>query len=189
MAIQDPAELCPDERLREALSAIEDNPTQALSSLPRLVDEFPTDPRLRFLTGSMLASAGRYNEARSEMRSALRIAPDYAIARFQLGLLELSSGEATAAETTWRALDDLPSDHPLRVMSAGLRSLARDQFVDAITQLERGIALNTEHPPINHDMGMLITAIRTHIEKEGPSSDTSATHMLLQQYKGGPTRH
>ena len=190
MAKQEPAELCPDDRVRALLDAARIDPDQALPLLSRAGDEFPSDPRLRFLIGSFLAGDGRYTDARSEMREALRIDPSYAIARFQLGLLELTSGDAAAAELTWRPLDDLPPDDALRVFSERMRSLARDDFDGAVGLLERGIALNCEHTALSNDMNMLIQAIRAHRASGAPTvQETSAAHMLLQQYKPGPTKH
>ncbi len=184
------AEQCPDERIMEAVALVEADSAAALSTLPRLCSEFPTDPRLRFLLGSVLAGAGQYAQARSEMREALRIAPRYAIARFQLGLLELTSGEPDAAEATWRLLEDLSSDDPLRVMAGGLKSLVHDRFADAISQLERGITLNTQYPALNGDMRLLIDGITAVVAKGGEQQpETSAAHLLLQQYKTKPTRH
>ncbi len=184
------AEQCPDERVMDAVALVESDSTAALSMFPRLCAEFPSDPRLRFLFGSVLAGAGEYAQARSEMMEALRISPSYAIARFQLGLLELTSGEPHAAEATWRLLDDLPADDPLRVMAGGLKSLARDQFSDAVRQLEHGITLNTQFPALNLDMRLLINEIAAVAARGAePPQETSAAHLLLQQYKTKPTRH
>ena len=190
MAKQTAATLCPDDRLSAVIAAIQDDATDGIAEVKPLVREFSGDPRLRFLLGSLLASARRYPEAKSEMREALRLAPDYAIARFQLGLLELSSGDAAAAETTWRRLDDLPSDDALRVLSSGLRSLARDEFPEAIQQLERGMALNLAYPQVNSDMQLVIDAIRNP-PPQAPDSDDgmSAAQMLLRQHSGKATRH
>ena len=181
---------CPPEQLAGAAALVGEDAQKGARQIEALLASFPNDPRLRFLFGSVLASLGRYPEARDQMTAAVRLAPTYAIARFQLGLLELSSGDPSAAEATWRPLRDLPADHALRVLAGGLEHMARDEFAIAIEQLERGIALNAENPPVNADMRLLIDKMRDVLGATGTDAEpTSATHLLLQQYSVKPTRH
>jgi Flp pilus assembly protein TadD len=190
MAAQTHPDQCPDDRLAEAIAKMQFDETGGLAVASKLSDEYPADPRLHFLKGSILAGLGKYGDARSEMKEALRIAPDYEIARFQLGLLELSSGDRVAAEAEWNHLDRLPARNPLRVLAGGLRYLAHDSFPEAIDELERGIVLNTQHPNVNADMRLLIDGAKKVLASgSGEADDTSATHMLLKQYAAKPTKH
>jgi len=184
------AGLCPDDRLMAGVEAARDGDETGLAHIEALIGEYPSDPRLHFMRGSMLAGLKRYGEAHEAMGRAIDIAPGFAVARFQLGLLQLSSGDAVAAETTWAPLHALPEESSLRLFVVGLGHLIRDEFEATITTLEQGIALNTENPPMNRDMRLIIDGAR---EKLGSSGDgdeaTSSAHLLLQQYELKNTRH
>lgn len=185
------AQFCDDERLQSLLGAIQANDRDDLRQIDRLVDEFPEDPRLRFLRGSVLASIGRPIEALPELKRAVDLAPDFAIARFQLGLFQLTSGEPLDALTTWGPIALLPDDHYLRFFVGGLTHLIRDEFDDTVTRLEEGIAINQENPVLNRDMQLIIDQVRA-IESAPPSGienatdeePASATSFLLGQLRG-----
>src|SRR5260221_14244355 len=81
------------------------------------------------------------------MQRAVEIAPHYALARFQLGFLQFTSGDAAAAEATWRPLEALPGDSPLRLFSGGVRALARRPAPGAIPKRGPGKRRNTHPPP------------------------------------------
>ncbi|WP_157215369.1 tetratricopeptide repeat protein [Flavisphingomonas formosensis] len=177
--------LCPDDRMTALLGAIEAGDERGL---PVLLGEFPRDPRLHFLEGSLLAARQDYAQARLAMRKAVDIAPDFAIARFQLGFLLLTSGEAHAAQEAWGPLFGLPDEEPLRLFARGLSHMIRDEFDEAIEHLERGITRNTENLPLNRDMRLLIDEMRN---KQPPSDGEplSAASLLLRQTTFKPTRH
>ncbi|HEX8527287.1 tetratricopeptide repeat protein [Allosphingosinicella sp.] len=175
--------LLPDERLA-ALAADEGTGAREVEAE---LERYPDDPRLHFLLGSLLASGQRYDEAREAMREAVQIAPDYRIARFQLGLLELSSGRPEAAEACWDALAG--EDDSLALFARGLRHLARDEFEPALSLLREGIARNRDHPAVNGNIQLIIDETAA---QAGPCDDDtplSATQMLLQQFAAKPTRH
>ena len=190
MAVKGKDVECPQKQLAQAAALIGEDAPRGAAKVEALIRAYPSDARLRFLFGSVLAGLGRYPEAHDQMTAAVRLSPTYAIARFQLGLLELSSGDPHAAEATWRALRDLAADHPLRVLAGGLEYMARDEFGVAIEQLERGIALNTENPVVNADMRLLIDKMREVLQSDAAEGEpTSAAHLLLQQIAVKPTRH
>jgi hypothetical protein len=113
------------------------------------------------------------------------IAPDFAIARFQLGFFQLTSGESNNALKTWARLDGLPDDNYLKIFVIGLRHLIRDEFEDCIACLKKGISLNEENPPLNNDMNLLISQCEPLIGSEQQSADddeTSATSFMLNQF-------
>jgi tetratricopeptide (TPR) repeat protein len=150
--------------------------------------EFPDDPRLHFLHGSLLAGNKDYQRARIAMRKAVDLAPDFGIARFQLGFLLLTSGEPHAAQEAWGPLFGLADDEPLRLFARGLSHMIRDEFAEAIDHLERGIARNSENLPLNRDMQLIIDELKA---KE-PAEDgemLSAASLLLRQTAFKPTRH
>ena len=190
MAQQDDAKECPPDKLSSAIEAARDDDRRGLKEIELLLETFPHDARLHFLRGSLLASQQHYGEARKAMQEAIDIAPDFAVARFQLGFLELTSGDAAAAENTWAPLDQLAPDNPLRLFCIGLRHLIRDEFGATVETLTEGMALNTENPALNGDMQLIIDKARELIRAQGEGEEpTSSAHLLLQQYSAKNTRH
>ena len=94
-------ELCPEERLLALTQDMQSGAPNPMERVEKLLAEFPDDPRLNFLRGSMLITDGRLIEAHRAMTRAVELAPDFAIARFQLGFFQLTSGEAGNALETW----------------------------------------------------------------------------------------
>jgi tetratricopeptide (TPR) repeat protein len=175
--------LCPPERIEQLARAMAGDGEAALADIDQALADYPADARVCFLRGSLLASLRRYDEARLAMRQAVDLAPEYAIARFQAGFLELTSGQALAAEALWRPLEQLEPDNFLRLFAAGLTHMAHDRFEEAITALRDGMALNAEIPPLNNDMQLIIDELQA--LRKGPPPEqpaASSSHLLLQQY-------
>lgn len=174
---------CDEAALQELIGAMQDEENQ-VERVDALLGQFPEDARLHFLRGSMLVGAGRLIEAHSALSRAVALAPDFAIARFQLGLFQLTSGEADKALETWGRLDRLADDHYLRKFVDGLRCLVRDDFGGAIENLQRGIALNQDNAPLNRDMHMLIEQCRPFLDGSGGDGGEAAseTSLILQRF-------
>ncbi|WP_420606059.1 tetratricopeptide repeat protein [Novosphingopyxis sp.] len=150
----------------------------------------PDDPRLHFLYASLCAAHGRSVQAHGSFMRALEIAPDFAVARFQTGLFELTSGEASEALATWGPLLRLPEENYFRQFVEGLTHMIRDEFGPAIARFRRGIALNIENPPLNDDMNMLIEQCETLAGGGSPDmadEGSSPTSFVLNQFSR--TRH
>jgi tetratricopeptide (TPR) repeat protein len=183
-------ELCSDQQLQDLVEGLRIDEQTGLAKLERLELDHPLDARLPFLRGSVLAGLGRYPEAHDAMMCAVSTAPDYSLARFQLGLLELTSGDASAAITTWAPLDILPLTDPLRRFAIGLRHLIADDFDTAIACLRSGIASNSEHPLLNIDMQRVIESIANRAQPATfVEEPVSSTQTLLRQSLLRPTRH
>lgn len=183
------ADLCPDDRLVQLTERLGEQAGGGVALIEDVLRDFPRDPRLHFLKGSILASLQSYGEAKEAIAIALKEAPDYDIARFQLGMLHFTSGDADLAQQVWRPLESKPAKNPLRLFVRGLAHMARDEFEPAIEALRRGIALNTENPVLNNDMQMLIDGINA-LQSGPPASDaTSAADLLLRQSTTKATRH
>lgn len=172
--------LCPQDRLSSFVAMMGEDETRATRSLDDLLSQYPGDPRLHFLKGSLLAGQQDYAGARVEMRRAVDLAPDYAVARFQLGFLLLTSGEPFPAQEAWGPLFGLPADNHLRLFATGLGHLIRDEFADAVRLLQEGIERNRENLPMNRDMQMVIDEIRTK-QNSADSGAPSSVDLLLQQ--------
>jgi tetratricopeptide (TPR) repeat protein len=185
--------MCPDDELQDLMAAMQSDDRDELAKADRLILAYGDDARLHFLRGSMLAGIGRPIEALSSLRRAVDLAPDFAIARFQLGFFQLTSGEAADALSTWGPIALLPDRHYLRFFVGGLTHLIRDEFDETIARLQEGIAVNEENPALNNDMQLIIDQVRAVQEAnraaapsaagEGDGS-ASATSFLLDQLVG-----
>ena len=87
----------------------------------------------RYLLGAEYAQIGIIDRAIAEMTLAVECDPDLATARFQLGLLQLTSAQVAEAAATWAPLEALGEVHPLRLFAAGLLQMvhhaSRGQFL------------------------------------------------------------
>jgi tetratricopeptide (TPR) repeat protein len=192
--------LCPDGPITEMLALAGTDEPAALARIEALLADHPADPRLYFMKGSLLAAQEHYAEGRAAMRQAVEIAPGYDIARFQLGLLELSSGDAEAADATLQPLADAPGENALSLFALGLRHLARDDLDQAEALLRQGMEINAEHPLVSRDMELMLAGItdarakaaadrHRPAEEVGANADVSAAHLLLQRYADKSTKH
>ena len=183
--------LCDDTTLADLVAALQSGASDDIQQTDRLLAEYPDDPRLHFLRGSMLIGIGRPIEALPALRKAVELAPDMAIARFQLGFFLLTSGEPGEALSVWGPLALLADGHYLRLFAGGLTHLIRDEFEEAVRALEEGIAVNSENLPLNRDMGLIIEQIRNLQRGDGPAEvgDVSATSLLLGQLASKRTTH
>jgi tetratricopeptide (TPR) repeat protein len=184
--------LCDEKTLQDLVLALEGGAKDEIDRTDRLLAEYPEDGRLHFLRGSMLAGIGRSIEALAALRKAVELAPDMAIARFQLGFFLLTSGEAAEALSMWGPLALLPDTHYLRLFVGGLTHLIRDEFAESVRLLEEGIAANQENPPLNRDMSLIIEQVRqlSSTDKTSDRDETiSATSLLLGQFAPRRTTH
>ncbi len=144
----------------------------------------------QFLLGAEFAALGDMNAAESAFANATRLAPGFPMARFQLGLLQFSSGRAAIALLTWQPLLQLPDSDPLRHFAAGFELLAQDRFDDALHHFQQGIALNTDNRALTSDIEKVIAGIRTLMGNSVPGAETtlqpsseSEAHVLLAGYQ------
>lgn len=179
--------LCGDTELQELMRAMRSDQMDELQLADRLLADYPDDPRLHFLRGSMLAGIGRPIEAMLALKKAVELAPDFPIARFQLGFFQLTSGEAADALSTWGPLALLPEGSYLRMFVAGLTHLIRDEFEQSVEQLRAGIEANDENLPLNNDMQLIIDQTSSLMANAAIGEDdgtASATSFLLDQLSG-----
>jgi len=176
--------------MQDLVGLLNEDEKQGMADLEGLLAKHPKDPRLHFLKGSILAGNQNYRAARDVMRRAVELAPDYAVARFQLGFLLLTEGEPYAAQEVWGPLQSLPDRHYLKLMAGGLTHMINDRFDDAIDMLKAGMAQNQENPPLNGNIQMLIDEMRRKMaEGGGEEEPVSAVDMLLRQSPRNPTKH
>lgn len=184
--------LASDTEIMQLVEGLQSDDEGDLATIDALLERYPGDPRLHFMRGSVLAGKGQPIEAHSAMARAVEIAPDYALARYQLGFFELTSGEADKALSTWGPLLRLPQDNYLRLFAEGMTFLIRDEFDAALAKYEQGIAQNNENEPMNNDIRLLMRQTRDLAEQNagtvGPhDDDMSATSLMLGQFAGNRT--
>ena len=184
-----PSTLDDDELLHLALHAgREHRHDEAIGYLKRAVHEFPNSAKAHYLLGAEHAQIGLYERAVAEMDEAVRLDPALAVARFQLGLLQLTTGHSRAAELAWQPLDQLPHHHPLYLFKSGLLHLIRDELPACILALEQGITNNVDNEPLNEDMRRVLNDLqqRTGVAKSAPDEPAQfggASHALLSAYR------
>lgn len=171
---------CPDDKISSLLEALGVDERRGQSELGVLLKDFPDDARLHFLKGSVLAGKQELPAALIAMRHAVQLAPSYDVARFQLGLMLLSSGEPVAAQEVWGPLHALPQTHYLYLFARGLCRMIQDDFGEAARLLEDGIGRNTENAPMNRDMQMILDEMAKKTGGDGGGA-TSSVDFLLQQ--------
>lgn len=139
-----------------------------------------------FLVGSELAQAGRYVEAEAALANAVLLAPELHIARYQLGLLQFTSGRAAVALVTWSPLFALPSTAALQRFVSGFAALAQDDFAQALARFREGLVLNTDNEPLHRDIRMLIERIEGMTPPAAaaePQEASDGVHVLLSNYR------
>ena len=181
---------CPDAEMEALMTALAQGADAAFGEIEALISQYPQDARLHFLRGSLLAGAGRAIEAHAALSEAVTLAPDYALARFQLGFFELTSGEPARARRTWEPFDrQLAPNHYLMRFANGLRHLIEDRFEAAIEELEAGITVNDENQPLSDDMQRIIAECRKQLGPSEEGGEASATSLLLDQLAARGTMH
>jgi len=132
------------------------------------------------------------------MRSTccISLEPKFALARYQLGLLQFSSSRAAAALLTWQPLLDLPESDSFPHFVNGFAALAQDRFSEALGHYEQGLLRNTANPAMSGDIEKVMGGIRTLMaaqvneEARNRSSDeASASHVLLANYQQSDPEH
>lgn len=188
-------ELCSEEEISALIAELQEGEDD-ITAIDVFVSRYPNDPRLHFIKGSVLASQQRYIEAYESLKHAVQLAPEFHLARYQLGFFELTSGEADQALSTWGPLLRLPKDLYLRQFVEGATALIRDEFDIAIEHFERGMVLNTENEPMNNDIALLVEKTKALQAGEVPGSHEtgdeavqSATSIILGQFGHHGTRH
>lgn len=112
-----------------------------------------------FLRAGNFAQAGRHELAEASYIACLTRAPDFALARFQLGLLQLVDGRPAVARASWEPLLGLPQEHFLKLFAQGLLAALAGDAARARERIERGIAANSENAPLNDDLRALLARL------------------------------
>lgn len=185
------ATLDADELLHLAVAASDrDQTDQAIGFLKRAIDVAPDHAKAHYLLGAEHAQIGMFERAIDDMRRAVALDRELDAARFQLGLLLLTSRQPQAAQETWVELDRLGSEHHYVLFKTGLLHLARDEFVECLRRLRAGMAANQMNAPLNADMQKIVDQVETLLSQQTPvpqidtSDDKPGGHLFLDAYTG-----
>jgi tetratricopeptide (TPR) repeat protein len=180
--------------MQQAISASQANDSDtALNLLEQASREEPASPLPHFLTGAELAQLGRMAEAEAAYARAVVLAPDFSIARFELGVLQFVTTRPAIALVTWQPLLELPDTDPLKLFVLGYAELMQDAFDGALRYFEQGMVANTTNPALNGNIRLLIAEIHrtlgtpvpnatTVAEKTADQEEPSDNHFLLSNY-------
>jgi tetratricopeptide (TPR) repeat protein len=120
--------------------------TEAVSTASQAIAAFPGNPDLLVARGAAYMLLGKPAEAHDDFAAAVQSAPQKASPRFLLAVSDYKRGDYDAAAATLRAaMQQGIADSDLHYLLAEcLLKLSPTKPQDAITELDRAIALNSE---------------------------------------------
>jgi tetratricopeptide (TPR) repeat protein len=133
----------------------------ALACFARASALDPLSPLPAFLAGAEHAAQGRVDEAEAAYAAGLLLAPGFRLLRYQLGLLQFTSGRAAAALVTWEPLLG-PASDALAAFVRGFAALAGDDVPGALQHWAHGLAASGPGGPVAADIRLLADALRQH---------------------------
>lgn len=165
----------------------------ALRFLKLTVERAPSHAQAQWVLGAEYAGLGMPDRAREHFRAAVHLEPSLDTARFQWGLLELTSGQVGVAQEIWAPLDALAEAHPLRLFKQGMLELARDDMGAALNSLERALKDPALDAALRKDIEMVVQRVRAsrNAAQDAPSvadeADDSGVenHLMLSAYQRG----
>lgn len=138
----------------------------------QLVEEGHPAGMAAFLIASDEAAAGHVEAAEAAFAQAVLLAPAFHLARYQLGLLQFSSGRASVALITWQPLLDLAESDPLPHYVRGFGALAQDDFAQALAHYRAGLERENPNPAVAADVMKVVEQV----ERLLPESEAALLH-------------
>ncbi|MFZ6874486.1 hypothetical protein ACO0LF_20710 [Undibacterium sp. Di27W] len=155
-----------DETLQEALRVSQANDgLAAIRLFQQALAINPQSATTYCLLAAEYITLGQVAESETAYANALVLAPDFHLARFQMGLLQFTSVRVAVALLTWQPLLALPDDHALKLFAMGFAHMAQDDFNVALGYFDRGITCNIDIAPLNTDIQRVIAEIKALQEK------------------------
>lgn len=144
-----------DELLHVALDAMSaERHGEALSAVKLFLEREPGHAHGSYLLAALHAQLGMHQRAVEEYQAILAGAPHFALARFQLGQLQLLTGEPARAKQVLAPLGE--QDGALAAYGRALCALVEDRTVDAARELSAGLALPQPDQAIAGRMRVLL---------------------------------
>lgn len=150
-----------------------------------------------FLLAANYAQRGMTDLAEGAYIACLSRAPGFGVARFQLGLLQLTNGRAAAARASWELLLQADGDRVLRCFAQGLLDIAEGNGQRGADLLREGMALNHDNPALNADMQGVLSRLAASLPGDTadqggataqrraspPDEAVPADHFLISVYR------
>lgn len=153
-----------DEMLRAALDAInQSRNAEAMSLLKTLVHRDPGNVFGHYLLAAEHMQLGLVDRAEEGFQRVVGLAPDFPMARFQLGQLYLVKGEPALATSVLAPLASLPAGTALSSYAKGLMAAAADDAAGAIDGLRAGLACEQDVPALASDMQRLLADLESSV--------------------------
>ena len=158
----------------------------AVRLFEQAVDAAPSWAMPHFMLGSEFAAMGDWAKAEGELANAVLLDPQLRIARYQLGLLQLTCGRAAAALVTWQPLLADAADDGLAEFVGGFSAWVRDDFDGAASQFRAGMSRPDVNPAAATDVQRTLDSI-AHGPSRGdatapPETSPSPSHVLVANY-------
>ena len=142
-----------EELLRIALDAINhDHHADAVSLLKALLARDASHVYANYLLAAEHAQLGMIDRAEEGFRKTVALAPDFPMARFQLGQIQLTRGNGSQARSVLEPLTRLPAGEALSAYARGLIAAADEDLGEAIHHLRTGLACEQDVPALAADM-------------------------------------
>ena len=125
------------------------------------------DPRVHALLGSQYAAMGNADKAEAAFATAVVIAPQWSVWRFQLGLIQFSMGRPAVALVVWAPLLELDASNPLVHYVRGFAVLANDDLAGAQKHFRAGLACKNENPALVADIEGMIARLKAQSHAAG----------------------
>jgi protein O-GlcNAc transferase len=126
--------------------------------------------------GAMLAREGRYEEAAQAFGRAIRLAPDFAVAYFNLGLAESRLGDLESARRTLETAVRIKPDYGAAWLQLGRTLLNLERVEESLQAFQMALGLNPRDPDALYWLGVVSWRMRNW------ASATAHWESLLRQH-------
>jgi hypothetical protein len=167
-----------DELLRLSLDAINTNrDADAVVMLKTLLEREPGHVFATYLLAAQHAQLGMMDRAEAGFRAVVLDAPEFPIARFQLGQLLLVKGVNDEARQVLAPLMD--DRQALGAYARALHAAAVEDLSTALAELEAGLALPQDIPALGLDMRRLHDQMQVAAAQAAVPADAAAPSALF----------
>lgn len=173
-----------DELLRLTLDSInQERHADALSMLKVLLERDSEHAFATYLLAAEHAQLGMMDRAEEGFERAVKLAPDFVMARFQLGQLYLVKDKGDAAKEMFAPIALLPEGQALSAYAKGLIAAIDDNLGEAVAQLQAGLACEQEVPALAEDMSNMLSNLKAMTaDANSLTQHNAAAPMYLSNY-------
>jgi tetratricopeptide (TPR) repeat protein len=180
----------PQALLEAGLAASQANEvSQALDLFGQASAAAPSWAIPHFLIGSEHAALGEMDKAEAAIANAVLLDPGLHIARYQLGLLQYSSGRVAVALVTWQPLTELEVEQGLPEFVRGFAALAQDQMEAAKRHFAAGLLVDDVNAVVAGDIRKVLGGLQsvdagavTDFKVEAQLRIAPSAHVLVSTY-------